>query len=266
MALTVAGSDSGGGAGIEADLKTFEALRVFGTAALTATTAQNSLGVRGFEATSPTMAALQMRAVLEDFPVGAAKTGMTAGGAVLRAVAEVLEEMGPKRLVVDPVMAAQSGESLMEEGTLEILRDRLLPLALLVTPNIPEAEALTGIPIRGPEEMARAAEAILEMGPRGVLLKGGHLEGDRVTDLLLWEGRVRLFEDERLRTRCDHGTGCTLSAAATAELACGVSLPQAVERARRYLRAALAAGRIWGGGRGALGHRVSMPWIEGEER
>ena len=262
VALTVAGSDSGGGAGIQADLKTFAALRVFGTSALAAVTVQNSLGVRGFHPVPEETVRGQIDAVCSDFPVGAVKTGMLASQALVRATAEALEAAGVRNLVVDPVMVSQSGDPLLGEDAAAALRDRLLPLALLATPNLPEAEVLLGRRIPGPEAMEEAARDLLALGPKGVLLKGGHLEGEELVDVLALPGDLRVFRQSRLHTENTHGTGCTLSAAVAAELAAGCDLPEAVDRGRRYLRQALEAGVRYGRGHGCPGHGVTPPWVD----
>lgn len=261
VALTVAGSDSGGGAGIQADLKTFAALRVFGTTVVTALTAQNSIGVSAIHGIPEEMIRAQAEAVCGDFRPGAAKTGMLA---TRRTILEVAGSIGGKCpfLVVDPVMVATSGDSLLEPDAEETLARILVPLATLVTPNVPEAEKLAGTRVRDVDGMIAAAERISRMGARGVLVKGGHLEGPVMRDILLWEGRLRVFEEPRIPTRNTHGTGCTLSAAITAELAAGSPMEKAVERARTYLRTALASNFSGGRGRGCLGHAVSVPWIQ----
>jgi hydroxymethylpyrimidine/phosphomethylpyrimidine kinase len=261
IALTVAGSDSGGGAGIQADLKTFAALRVFGTSAITALTAQNSLGVHHVETASPESVRRQLEAVLSDFPVGAAKTGMLAESAIIEAVASVFEAYGPGHLVVDPVMVAQSGDPLLAEKAEETIKNRMIPLAELVTPNLPEAERLVGFSVTSLEHMQKAAERIREMGAGAVLVKGGHGSGEEVTDLY-HDGLVRVFRHERIATSDTHGTGCTLSAAIAAELAAGYPLEKAVERGLTYLQAALRQGFRPGRGPGPVGHAVSMPWLE----
>jgi hydroxymethylpyrimidine/phosphomethylpyrimidine kinase len=261
IALTVAGSDSGGGAGIQADLKTFAALRVFGTSAITALTAQNSLGVHHVETASPESVRRQMEAVLSDFPVGAAKTGMLAESAIIETVAAVFRQFGLGHLVVDPVMVAQSGDPLLAETAEETMKESLIPLAELVTPNLPEAQRLVGFPVESLEEMEKAAERILEMGARSVLVKGGHGSGEEVTDLF-HDGHVRVFRHQRIKTIDTHGTGCTLSAAIAAELAAGCEIHEAVERGLAYLQAALRRGFRPGKGPGPVGHAVSMPWLE----
>ena len=262
-AVTIAGSDSGGGAGIQADLKSFAALKVFGMTVVAAVTAQNSQAVTAVWNVPPEMVRSQMDALWSDFPVGAAKTGMLGVPEVIREVARGIERWQVEQLVIDPVMIAQSGASLIADDAVEVLRKELLPLALLVTPNIPEAERLSGLPIQNIDDMERAARAIGAMGPRAVLVKGGHmLQKDSVTDVLFHEGETLRFEDSRIFTENTHGTGCTLSAAITAELAAGVSLPEAVRRGREYLRMGLAASFQPGHGWGPLGHAVVPPWVE----
>ncbi len=263
IALTVAGSDSGGGAGIQADLKTFAALKVFGTSAVTALTAQNSLGVHHVETASPESVRHQMEAVLSDFHVGAAKTGMLAESVIIETAAAIFREFGLRRLVVDPVMAAQSGDPLLAEKAEETLKESLIPLAVLVTPNLPEAQRLVGFPVESLEEMEKAAEKILQMGARSVLIKGGHGRREEVTDLF-HDGGVRVFRHQRIKTTDTHGTGCTLSAAIAAEMAAGCEVHEAVERGLAYLQAALQRGFRPGKGPGPVGHAVSMPWLEGD--
>lgn len=237
VALTIAGSDSGGGAGLQADLKTFEAHGVFGTSVVTLVTAQNTLGVRGVEAVSPGMVRVQIRAVLGDFPVAAIKTGALGRRETVQAVADELRACGLP-LIVDPVMLAKSGDPLLDAGAVQTLIEELLPLATLVTPNVPEWEAL------------RAAGA-----PEGLplLLKGGHAEGDTVTDELRTPEHRLTLSAPRLHTRHTHGTGCTLSAAITANLARGLPLPGAVQAAHAYLQGALRRAPGLGAGAGPLG-------------
>jgi len=261
VALTVAGSDSGGGAGIQADLKTFAALRVFGTSALTALTAQNSLGVSAICGIPREMIRAQLEAVCGDFKPNAVKTGMLGSKEAILEVAGFLAGRCPF-LVVDPVMVATSGDSLLEPEAERTLGEILVPKADLVTPNVPEAEKLTGQPVRDLDGMIEAAFCIARMGARGVLVKGGHIEGAVLRDVLLWEGRIRIFEEPRIPTQNTHGTGCTLSAAIAAELAAGCGMEEAVLRGRSYLRSALAASFRGGRGRGCLGHAVSVPWIK----
>ncbi len=252
-ALTIAGSDSGGGAGIQADLKTFSAFRVFGTSVITAVTAQNSLGVQGVENLPPAFVARQLRSVLEDFGADAAKCGMLSTAPIIEAIAEVLRERPVPNLVVDPVMVAKSGDPLLRPDARQALITRILPMALVVTPNLPEAEALTGHPVTDRAGMEEAARRIRALGPRHVLVKGGHLKGDAVD--LLWDGRAfQEFSVPRVDSPNTHGTGCTLSAAIAAGLALGQSLPDAVARAKAYVTAAIREGFQAGRGVGQLRH------------
>jgi hydroxymethylpyrimidine/phosphomethylpyrimidine kinase len=252
-ALTIAGSDSGAGAGIQADLKTFAALGVYGTSALTAITAQNTLGVRAVEELSPTIVAAQIDAVIEDIDADAVKTGMLASAAITETVAERLGHHGITQVVVDPVMVAKSGDRLLREDAVQALRQTLLPLALVVTPNLPEAEILAGMAIRGRAELEEAARRIAATGARYVLVKGGHAPGDPVD--VLFDGRAfKEFAGPRVQTRNTHGTGCTLSAAIAAYLARGAPVEQAVRRAKDYLTAALRTAYPIGHGHGPLNH------------
>ncbi|MCI5865214.1 MAG: bifunctional hydroxymethylpyrimidine kinase/phosphomethylpyrimidine kinase [Cloacibacillus porcorum] len=262
--MTVAGSDSGGGAGIQADLKTFAALKVFGTSAITALTVQNSIGVTGIHNAPPEIIKAQILAVGSDFPLGAVKTGMLGNRGTIRAVAEGLSELGIKKIVVDPVMVAQSGDSLLAADAVEAVKEIIVPLAQIVTPNLPEAEKLTGMRIESVEEMTAAAREIAKLGCGAVLVKGGHLAGEPeiITDVLLADGKISLLQDRRIETTANHGTGCTLSSAIAAELAAGLGLEEAVARARQYLRAGLHYGVTAGHGAGCLGHAVTMPWTE----
>lgn len=262
--MTVAGSDSGGGAGIQADLKTFAALKIFGTSAITAVTVQNSLGVSGIHSVPPETVKAQILAVGRDFPLDAVKTGMLGNRADISAAAEGLAELGIKKIVVDPVMVAQSGDSLLEADAVEAVKSIIVPMAMIVTPNLPEAEKLTGAAVRTVEDMKDAAAQIAKLGCGAVLVKGGHLGGEpeTITDVLYADGKMTLFEDPRIETTANHGTGCTLSSAIAAELAAGCGLAEAVRRARLYLRAGLHYGVTAGHGAGCLGHAVTMPWIE----
>ena len=238
-ALTIAGSDSGGGAGIQADLKTFSALGVFGMTAITAVTVQNTKGVLSFEEISPTTVAEQIRAVAGDIGVDAAKTGMLASAAIVEAVAEAIEESQLPNLVVDPVFVSKHGHPLLSDDAIGALGRLILPLSTLVTPNLPEAAGLAGFDVDTRDDMRRAAGAILKLGPRAVLVKGGHLEGDRATDLFL-DGDVEEWIDaERIDTPHTHGTGCTLSAAITAHLARGASLADAVRAGKAFVTEAI---------------------------
>jgi len=252
-ALTVAGSDSGGGAGIQADLKTFTAFRVFGMSAVAGLTAQNTQGVRGVELPTCGFIRAQLRAVLEDLGADAVKTGMLATGEIIRTVADVLREFGTARLVVDPVMIAASGHSLMEHEAAPVMREHLFPLAAVVTPNLDEAAFLLGRRIRTVSEMEEAARAIQAMGPRYVLLKGGHLPGERVVDLLFdGSGFVRR-EGARIPGEF-HGTGCTLASAIAAGLARGLEVPEAVAVAQGYITLAIRSAPTLGKGRRPLCH------------
>lgn len=261
IGLTIAGSDSGGGAGIQADLKTFAALKIFGTSVIVALTAQNSLGVQGVFNVPVEMVKKQMDSVLTDFSVGAAKTGMLSDPALIEGVCEKIREYGIQKLVVDPVMVAQSGDPLISKEAISLLKEKLLPLALMVTPNIPEAKELTGLHLCCKKDMEKAARAIGKMGPQAVLVKGGHLEEDRVRDVLFYKGEIIHFEDARIPTQNTHGTGCTLSAAITAELAAGCDLEEAVDRARKYLLQGLKHSFQPGSGPGPLGHAVQVDWV-----
>jgi hydroxymethylpyrimidine/phosphomethylpyrimidine kinase len=255
IALTIAGSDSGGGAGIQADLKTFQRFAVFGTSAVTAITAQNTKGVSRWEAVSPDLVRAQIDSVAVDLPPAAFKSGMLASASIATVVADAIREHALPNYVLDPVMVATSGDVLLESDAIEVIRRELIPLAFLVTPNVHEAAILTGEAIDDEEGMARAAETIVtDMGAQAVLIKGGHLDsGKRVVDLL-YDGNVRAFRTERLDTRNTHGTGCTLSAAITAQLATGESLHAAVRRAIDYVHNAIATAPGLGSGHGPLNH------------
>ena len=253
-ALTIAGSDSGGGAGIQADLKTFQALGVHGMSAVTAITAQNTVGVRGVQEVAPDLVAAQIDAVLEDIGVDGAKSGMLASAPIIRAVAERVRhwDLGPV-LVVDPVMVAKSGDRLLREDAVQALVTELLPLAAVVTPNLPEAEVLVGGPIVSDDDMRAAVRAIVALGPRSVVLKGGHRSGD-ATDLFFDGTRELSLPARRIETRSTHGTGCTFSAAIAARLARGDALEDAVRAAKAYLTAALAHATPLGSGHGPVAH------------
>jgi hydroxymethylpyrimidine/phosphomethylpyrimidine kinase len=252
-ALTIAGSDSGGGAGIQADLKTFSAFRVFGMSVITAVTAQNSFGVQGVEDLPPAFVALQLRSVLEDFGADAAKCGMLSTAPIIDAVAATLAELPVEKLVVDPVMVAKSGDPLLQPDARKALADRILPLALVVTPNLPEAEVLAGIPVAERSDMEEAARRIHALGPRYVLVKGGHLKGDAVD--LLWNGRAFTeFSAPRVDSPNTHGTGCTFSAAIAAGLARGQALGDSIRSAKAYVTRAIREGFKAGHGVGQLRH------------
>ncbi|HUC63468.1 MAG TPA: bifunctional hydroxymethylpyrimidine kinase/phosphomethylpyrimidine kinase [Alphaproteobacteria bacterium] len=253
--LIVAGSDSGGGAGIQADIKTVTALGAYAETALTAVTAQDTLAVHAIEPVSPALVARQIEVVLNDPGADAVKTGMLATGAIAAATADALERakfQGP--IVVDPVMAATSGTRLLDDDALEILKRRLIARAALVTPNIPEAERLLGRKIPDVGAMERAARDLLAFGARAVLLKGGHLEGPNAVDVLATEGRVERFESPRLESRNTHGTGCTLASAIATGLAQGLDLVESIARARAYVREAIRTAPGFGRGHGPLNH------------
>jgi len=253
--LIVAGSDSGGGAGIQADIKTVTALGGFAMTAVTALTAQNSEGVHGVLGIDPAFIAQQMEVVLDDIGGDAIKTGMLHNAAVIRAVADVLAARAPDLpLVLDPVMFAKGGHALLEPEAMSALKGDLLPRARVVTPNIPEAEAIAGMNIRTVKDMEEAAMRIAEGGPAAVLVKGGHLEGNRLTDVLLADGVVETFSDERIETRHTHGTGCTLASAIATGLARGMTLADAVVQARAYVREAIRKAPGFGRGHGPLNH------------
>ncbi|MBT9175570.1 MAG: Hydroxymethylpyrimidine/phosphomethylpyrimidine kinase [candidate division WS2 bacterium] len=235
LALTIAGSDSGGGAGIQADLKTFSALGVFGMSVITALTAQNTLGVQGIYDISPEFIGQQIDSIFQDMGTDAIKTGMLSNSSTIRMVAQKMREYKVNKLVVDPVMVAKGGDRLLRAEAEDTLREALLPLCLVVTPNIPEAEVISGISIHSLMEMKKAARIIHQKGPKNVVIKGGHLEGDQSIDLL-YDGQNFLeLSAPRVNTTNTHGTGCTFASAITAHLAKGLSIPEAVENAKEYL-------------------------------
>jgi hydroxymethylpyrimidine/phosphomethylpyrimidine kinase len=254
IALTIAGSDSGGGAGIQADLKTFAAFGVYGVSVVTAITAQNTRGVGAVQEVNVDVVAAQLDAVTEDFPVEALKTGMLSSAAIIQTVVSGIRRHRLGRLVVDPVMVAKSGDRLLREDAVEALRRDLLPLAFVVTPNIAEAEVLAGRSIRTRDDRIAAARTIMALGAQAVVVKGGHGEEDPVVDLLVDDTGVVAFEAPRVSTTSDHGTGCTFSAAITAALADGEDLEGAVRRARDYLSLALESAPGLGHGHGPLNH------------
>lgn len=256
IALTIAGSDSGGGAGIQADLKTFHQFGVFGTSAVVAITAQNTRGVRGVHPIPLELVRSQLAALAEDLPPDAVKTGMLATAALVRGVASAVEEHGFPNLVVDPVMVASSGDRLLDENAVETVTDLLIPRARVVTPNRDEAQLLTGREIETEHDMIDAGRQLLERGASAALVKGGHLRGDTVVDVLVTANGDRRFEHPRIDTSSTHGTGCTLSAAIAAGLALGRSLEDAVERALAFVHRAIAAAPGLGHGHGPLNHFV----------
>ncbi len=255
--LSIAGSDSGGGAGIQADLKTFSALGCYGMTAITALTAQNTQGVRGIFGVPPEFLAAQIDAVIEDIGVDAVKIGMLHAPEIVRVVVQAIRKHKLQRVVLDPVMVATSGDRLIAEETVAVLVQELFPLATVITPNLDEAELLLGHKISGIAGLEPAAQELLALGAPNVLLKGGHLQGEEVVDLLLQPGRepVRL-SSQRISSQNVHGTGCTLSSAIAAQLATGHPLEQAVRLARAYILGAIAAGAEvrTGQGHGPLNH------------
>ncbi|HEX2554437.1 MAG TPA: bifunctional hydroxymethylpyrimidine kinase/phosphomethylpyrimidine kinase [Microvirga sp.] len=265
IAVTIAGSDSGGGAGIQADLKTFSALRVYGASVVTALTAQNTIGVQGIHDVPPDFVALQIDSVFSDLAVAAVKIGMLSRPAVIEAVAAGLDRHGARTVVLDPVMVAASGDRLLASDAVEILRRVLIPRARVVTPNLPEAAAILDEAIAADEAaMAEQGRRILALGAKAVLVKGGHAEGAESADILVDAGGVRRFAAPRLATRNTHGTGCTLSAAIAAGLARGLDLHAAVAAAKAYIAAAIAASDTLavGSGHGPV-HHFHAWWGEG---
>lgn len=253
IALTIAGSDSGGGAGIQADLKTFHAFGVFGTSALTAITAQNTQGVTAVHAVPLDVVTAQIDAVATDLRPSALKTGMLATAELVETVAEGIRRHALVRYVMDPVMVATSGDRLLDEDAEQSLARTLLPLAMLVTPNLHEARILTGETVTDLDGMRRAARALVELGAGAALVKGGHLDGDAVD--LLWDGtEERVWRKPRLETRHTHGTGCTLSAAVTAGLAKGLPLELAADQAIGWVARAIETAPELGGGHGPVNH------------
>jgi hydroxymethylpyrimidine/phosphomethylpyrimidine kinase len=254
VVLTIAGSDSGAGAGIQADLKTFAALGVYGVSVITAITAQNTVGVRAVQEIDPDVISAQLDAVAEDFSIAALKTGMLSSAAVIDTVVAGLRRHALRPLVVDPVMIAKSGDRLLREDAVETLRRTLLPLAYVVTPNIPEAEVLAGLAIRTHADRVEAGRAIMGLGAHAVVIKGGHSDDDPIVDLLVDGDGVHEFRAARIATGSTHGTGCTFSAAIAAGLGRGEDLAAAVGEARAYLSSALAQAPGLGHGHGPLNH------------
>ena len=254
VALTIAGSDSGGGAGIQADLHTFAAHGLHGTSAITAVTAQNSVTVTDYVALEPRMVVAQVEAVASDMPVAAVKTGMLASAAIVGAVADVLRRLGLPHVVVDPVMVAKGGARLLDPSAERAYVERLLPLAHVLTPNLPESEALLGRPVRTREAMQDAARDLHALGPRLVVVKGGHLEGEEAVDVL-YDGRpLEELSAPRVHTDNTHGTGCTYSAAIAARLALGAEPFEAVRGAKDYLTEAIRRAYSVGRGHGPVDH------------
>lgn len=250
--MTIAGSDSSGGAGIQADIKTIAAHGLFATSAITALTAQNTTGVTGVIDTPPEFVAEQIDRVFEDIPPDAVKIGMVSSEGIIRIIAQKLIEYQAERVVVDPVMIATSGSRLLGEGAMRALIDCLLPLGTVITPNLHEAEALCGFAIRSRDDMERSAKVIAEATQGSVLIKGGHLDGSAAD--LLYDGAFHWYETPRVDNPNTHGTGCTLSSAIACNLAADFSLPESVGRAKEYITGALKAGLDLGRGSGPLNH------------
>ena len=253
-ALTIAGSDSGGGAGIQADLKTFAAHGVYGMTAITAVTAQNTLGVVDWVALSADFVTAQIEAVVEDIGVDAVKTGMLANAAIVEAVAAAVKSLELPHLVVDPVMVAKGGDRLIDQEAVYAMRGELLPQAHVVTPNIPEAEVLAGMEIRSLADMRDAGKRIVGLGPRVVLVKGGHLPGPESIDVGCTEAEAVEFRGVRIQTQHTHGTGCTLASAIAANLARGLADMDAIAAAREYVEGAIRHAPGLGKGHGPLAH------------
>ena len=262
--LVIAGSDSGGGAGIQADIKTITALGAFAATAVTALTAQNTMGVHGVMAVPPDFIRQQIAVVMDDIGADVVKIGMLGDAATIDTVCDALEAFAAGvPVVLDPVMVAKGGHALLAQDAVAVLRQRLLPMAAVITPNLPEAEALTGLTVRTEAEMRVAASALLALGVPAVLLKGGHLESDAVVDLLATAGGTEAFSDARIDTRHTHGTGYTTASAVAAGLAQGMSLRHSVMRARAYVRAAILGAPGFGRGHGPLDHAaLAGSWAE----
>ena len=256
--LTIAGSDSGGGAGIQADLKTFAAIGCYGMSAVTALTAQNTRGVIGIHAVPPAFAVQQIEAVFSDIGADAVKIGMLFSAELVEAVAATLKKHGARKIVLDPVMVAQSGDKLLQDEAVDAIKTHLMPLADVVTPNIPEASVLTGRSLKNWQDMERAAETLAQNGSRSILIKGGHAANNKSTDLLFLahENRFVRLEAERIQTRNNHGTGCTLSSAIAGYLAKGNDIEAAVQKAKTFMNRAIAAGARYqiGHGHGPVHH------------
>jgi hydroxymethylpyrimidine/phosphomethylpyrimidine kinase len=259
IVLTIAGSDSGGGAGIQADLKTFHQFGVFGTSAIVALTAQNTLGVTAVHPVPLSVVRAQLDALAADLPPAAVKSGMLATAALVTEVADGITRHRFANYVCDPVMVATSGDRLLDADAVRTVRDRLLPLAVLVTPNLDEAALLIEDPVETVEHMEQAGRTLVLQGADAALVKGGHLDADEIVDVLVTPTGVRRFRHPRLATTSTHGTGCTLSAAVTAGLALGRSLERAVEDALEFVHRAMATAPGLGRGHGPLNHFAPAP-------
>ncbi|MDO9432161.1 MAG: bifunctional hydroxymethylpyrimidine kinase/phosphomethylpyrimidine kinase [Pseudomonadota bacterium] len=252
--LIIAGSDSGGGAGIQADIKTVTMLGGYAATAITAITVQNTLGVTGVHPVPLEIVEGQARAVLDDIGADAIKTGMLGDIAMVETVARILDSARSTPAVVDPVMVAKGGSNLLAVSAVEAVRSLMIPRAGLLTPNAPEAEVLTGLPVLTTDDLRRAGDALLKLGAKAVLMKGGHVEGQTVVDVLMTPDGETTFEGERIHTRHTHGTGCTLASACAAGLAQGLSLPEAVARAWAYVHEAMRQAPGFGAGHGPMDH------------
>jgi len=253
--LIVAGSDSGGGAGIQADIKTCASFGAYSATAITAVTAQNTLGVQQVEVFAPALVRAQIESVMTDIGADVIKIGMLGNQAIIETVADVLEEFGEDCFVVlDPVMVATSGDRLLEDGAIAALKDQLLPMADLITPNVPEAALLTGQAVENVDSMQKAGEALLEMGAYAALMKGGHLDGKSVLDLLVTEDGTNIMSSPRIQSKHTHGTGCTLASACAAAMSLGAGLNEAVMSAREFVFEAIRTAPKLGKGNGPLNH------------
>lgn len=260
-ALTIAGSDSGGGAGIQADIKTFTAFGVFGTSAITALTAQNTTGVQGIYEIEPRFVKLQIKSVLDDIGADAVKTGMLANPQIVRVVAETIQEYNLDNVVVDPVMIAKNGHPLLSEKACKTVIDDLVPLSTVVTPNIHEAEAMLNMNINSLEDMKEAGKRIREMGCKWVVIKGGHMDDSMATDVVYNGMEFFLLSEQRYNTKNSHGTGCTFSSAIAAGLAKGYSILRAIEQAKAFVSMAIKNGIEIGSGHGPTNHFTGMKTI-----
>jgi len=258
IALTIAGSDSGGGAGIQADLKTFSALGVYGMSVLTSITAQNTIGVQGVHDLPPDFVGLQIDSVMQDIGADAVKTGMLSNAQIIKIVSKKIKEYQVRNLVIDPVMITKGGDRLLREDAVKELKEDLIPLAIVVTPNFSEAEVLSGLRIQNIEDMKEAAREIYKLGAKNVLVKGGHLLSEEAIDLLYNGQTFSEFKAERIDTKNTHGTGCTLSSAIAAELAKGKEVEEAIKIAKRYITLAIKNSLTIGHGHGPLNHLVRL--------
>ena len=258
IALTIAGSDSGGGAGIQADLKTFLALGVYGMSVLTSITAQNTLGVQGIHDLPPDFVGLQIDSVMQDIGADAVKIGMLSNAQIIKTVSKKIKKYQVKNLVIDPVMVAKGGDRLLRVDAVKELKQDLIPLAMIVTPNLGEAEVLSELRIQNIEDMKKAARKIYKLGAKNILIKGGHLLSNKAIDLLYNGENFREFKAERINTKNTHGTGCTLSSAIAAGLAQGKKVEEAVNTAKKYITLAIQNSLDIGHGHGPLNHLVRL--------